>query len=182
MPRTPKSSKLLLLEVLFLFLFYCFLPFPCRFHLECRFQLLGLGVGSGWPTGLVSDYCCFSSAHLSHCSTNRYLGKHAHHAQCPPALGGQSKQPQPARMITLHTLCANLRLLLSSSNFLVSEGHPSLLQQSNQVKPGMLQGNTQPALLGKAIQPRSPRSHIPLKGKTSETSWSVKFLSQSQFA
>lgn len=48
----------------------------------------------GKPTRLVSDYYCFSSA-LPGCSANRYLNKHAHHAQSPPTVGQQNKQPQP---------------------------------------------------------------------------------------
>lgn len=97
-------------------------------------QILAAGAGDGKPTRLVSDYCCFRSALVFQCSTNRYSGKHAHHTQCPPALGGRVNSPSTKRMIILNTFSAKSRLLLSSSDFLaslgvlVAEGHPSLLQ------------------------------------------------------
>lgn len=72
-------------------------------------QILAAEAREGKPTRLVSDYCCFSSALVSQCSTNKYLDKHAHHTQCPPALGWQSKQPQQEWLLS--TLPANLRLL-----------------------------------------------------------------------
>lgn len=91
-------------------------------------------------------------------------------------------------MITRHTLYANLGLLLSSSDFLGFLRNPAGQRaplstsaiQNNRLKPVIIQGNIQPALLARAIHQRSPRS-LPQKGQTSKRSLSVQSLSQVRF-
>lgn len=74
----------------------------------------------GKPTRLVSDYGCFSSA-LPGCSANRYLDKHAHHAQSPPTVEQQNKQPQPSTSAYCPDYGPTLGLFLFSSNDSLSE-------------------------------------------------------------
>ena len=93
--------------------------------------------------------------------------------------GGRANSPSQEGMITLHSR-PNLGLLFSSSDFLaflgilLARGHPSVLQPSNQqteTQHGTKLHTTCLVRQSNSLK-RSPRSHIPLKGKTSERSLS----------